>query len=101
MNTRLENMYYVSHGQYVVRTQAGFKRAVKDFLKAEGYDFKVCGYPEKYPSYVEFTFEYNGTHQYRAKCTPLSQALERAREKVSRLEEADGITQATQSKDRT
>ena len=23
MNTRLENMYYVSHGQYVVRTQAG------------------------------------------------------------------------------
>lgn len=53
-----ENMVKLRYGMYIVRTQAGFKKAVKDF--SEGDKYEVRGYPICYPSFVTLYLGYTG-----------------------------------------
>lgn len=61
----LPNVQKVACGMYVVRTQAGFKQAVKDYL---GDDFtmqsfnSVEGIPTRYPCVVSLCDSYRGYH---------------------------------------
>lgn len=68
-------MHRVGSGIYIVRTQAGFRRALKTYL---GEDYKgmvkdVYGYPTSYPSIVFFYLDYRGYHYPVARCMPLNE----------------------------
>lgn len=58
-------MIRISHGIYLVRTQAGFRKAIKtefseDFGEWKTYAKNVCGFPVKYPSVVSLSVGYKG-----------------------------------------
>lgn len=58
---RRENMTKIGHSTYVVRTQAGYRKALKDFHKdADPFDKKVQSYPKSYPSLIILSSHYNG-----------------------------------------
>lgn len=52
------NWAKVKQGVYVVRTQAGFKQAIKDFTDIEG--IKPYSWPTKYPALITLSIGYNG-----------------------------------------
>ena len=92
----LENVRAFNSYRYIVWTQAGFKQACKMLYRAtgDGEEAKedrlpVEGYPLQYPALVVFSGGYRGYHYWEATCTPLSQAIERARAQLAFLEEAD------------
>ena len=87
------NMKYLGHGYYLCRTQAGFRRAVKEFNRNYASDFEgqwnpktqtygprpakeVRGYPKSYPSLVHISDESVGScYSFTAaSCTPISWA---------------------------
>lgn len=73
------NYERMAHGVYVVRTQAGFRNAVKEFAGRE--DTKrmfqeMRGYPKSYPSMVCLAFEYRGYHFVSVTAIPLTQVKE-------------------------
>jgi hypothetical protein len=48
---------------YIVRTQAGFRRACKEFSAAWGSDgLEPDGFPIKYPALISLSAEYHGYH---------------------------------------
>lgn len=53
-----ENYSHVDGSFYIVRTQAGFKQAMKHWWGEELGE--VHGYPTAYPSLVSFSQGYNG-----------------------------------------
>lgn len=66
------NMFQIADGKYHVRTQAGFKKVLKSYLKAQGYSKGEAAtfndYPKSYPAIV--TFE-----RYRSRYCVTSQTL--------------------------
>lgn len=69
-----DNFKHVSGDIYIVRTQAGFKNALKRYVgphRTEEFrdtlDYLV-GYPKSYPSVVSFSTEYQGYHYVKANC---------------------------------
>lgn len=65
----LPNFTYLGKNFYVVRTQAGFKQALKHFVSAEEYpSYKndIVGYPGSYPSLVHLSLGYRGSNYIRA-----------------------------------
>lgn len=84
-----DNMVILSNCKYVVRSQAGFRKAIKHLLKTHEDDTAVEGYPTQYPSVVHFTNEYKGYHYWYAHCIPLSKAIENTRNLLSKLLEID------------
>lgn len=70
------NMKYLGGNKYVVRTQAGFKQAikhydpVKELYVSDQYGFT---YPKKYPSIVEFGSWYAGCDYLWSRCTPIAE----------------------------
>ncbi len=69
------NMKKLSCGSYLVRTQAGFKRALKDYLKDSCHEY-YGGHPESYPSVVDFYEGYTGYHYVRASCVHVNKRKE-------------------------
>lgn len=69
---KLPNWEYLKCNMYIVRTQAGFRQAVKHFWgeHAKGSDLK--GYPEKFPSLVVLSEGYCGYSFVRANCIHLN-----------------------------
>ena len=56
---------------YIVRTQAGFKQAAKEFWNCDSKP-DVSGYPTTYPSMVVFSDGYAGYNYVRANCYALN-----------------------------
>lgn len=55
------NMTKIRNNTYIVRTQAGYRKALKDFHKdADPCDKEVRSYPKTYPSLVILSSHYNG-----------------------------------------
>jgi hypothetical protein len=54
------NCQQLQHGIYLVRTQAGFRQALK--LYCEGEKLDVVGFPQAYPALVLLYIGYNGTN---------------------------------------
>lgn len=66
------NYEHIVGSFYLVRTQAGFKQALKCFVGEES-DLAVIvneaeGYPQSYPSVVAFHWSYRGYSYVRAEC---------------------------------
>lgn len=78
MRTR-ENMTPVGNGFYVVRTQAGFRKAVKQFIADRDHAYlrvrDVCGFPKSYPALVSFAVCYRGYDYIDANCIPLRKVV--------------------------
>ena len=74
------NMKHLGGSKYVVRTQAGFKQAIKhydpnkDLHVSEQYGFR---YPISYPSVVEFGWNYYGAEYLWSICTPIAEYRQR------------------------
>ena len=70
----LPNVRQLSNGCYLVRTQAGFKRAIKAYFNE--YQLSrprdIVGYPKVYPSVVRLRF-LHGWNEAQAHCTPLDE----------------------------
>lgn len=66
------NWRRLANGHYLVRTQAGFRQAMRDYFNE--YQLhkvsNIVGYPKAYPSVVRFNFLY-GWNEPQAHCTPL------------------------------
>lgn len=58
------NWKHVKGSFYIVRTQAGFRNALKHFL--EGDKLRCVGHPIAYPAMVCFSNGYNGSLFVRA-----------------------------------
>lgn len=80
------NMRRLANGNYLVRTQAGFNRAMRDYFN-EYQLHKVSdieGYPTVYPSVVRFNF-LHGWNAPQAYCTPLKKDLASLQELMTDL----------------
>lgn len=79
---RQPNLIYLNDNQYIVRTQAGFKKLRKHVFKSweltESDIKKSKGYPESYPSIVTFSGEYRGYFYVTFECEPLLVYIEKA-----------------------
>lgn len=64
MHMTRPNYKQITYGVYVVRTQAGFKQALKHF---DAYSH-VEGFPTSYPSVVFISDNYHGYHYTEVKC---------------------------------
>lgn len=75
------------HG-YVVRTQAGFKRAIKDWVWEDDYLIRSdqFNYPKVYPSIVFFYSYYSGYDGYNCTCTPLNKYVQDLKDQLAELE---------------
>jgi hypothetical protein len=56
---------------YIVRTQAGFKQAAKEFWNSDSKP-DIKGYPKSYPALVVFSDGYAGYNYVRANCYALN-----------------------------
>lgn len=74
MTHELPNMERVTEDLYIVRTQAGFRKALKEF-NGERYE-KHFGYPRSYPALAHFTTDYAGYHYIQVHCWPVSKIAE-------------------------
>ena len=84
--TQRQNYRRLANGNYLVRTQAGFKKAMRDYFN-EYQLHKVSdieGYPTAYPSVVRFNF-LHGWNAPQAYCTPLDKYLAGLRELLADL----------------
>ncbi len=69
------NMRYLGGNKYLVRTQAGFKQAIKDYDPEGCYYISASygfTYPLKYPSVVTIGHWYAGGDYLYTKCAPLN-----------------------------
>lgn len=57
-----ENMKYLGNGFYLVKTQAGFRKAIKHFNGESKETREVYSYPRTYPSIVHLSSGYRGYH---------------------------------------
>ena len=70
------NMTKLSHNTFIVRTQAGFRKALKDYKRYMCCDkMELSGYPKIYPSLVVFSMQYRGYEYIVAHCTPVNDIL--------------------------
>lgn len=69
MATDYGNLVRLRNNVYLVRTQAGFRKALKHFN--DEMPLYRSGYPKSYPSLVLFSLEYAGYIKLVATCIPL------------------------------
>lgn len=67
------NFTALQNGFYIVRTQAGFNQAVKDFSSQEIADAikRLRGFPQSYPSFIALSYEYYGYHYIQCRAIHL------------------------------
>lgn len=75
MSDHRPNWRRLETGGYLVRTQAGWRQARKDWYEQNGYaDWNpenATGYPVVYPSVVTLVYQY-GPDCVHATCTPIN-----------------------------
>lgn len=73
MTAARPNWRRLANGDYLVRTQAGFNQAIRDFFTADQVWAleRLEGYPQAYPSVVRFVF-LHGRNVPQATCTALA-----------------------------
>ena len=83
-----ENMRVLSNGSYLVRTQAGFNKAIKHWLDDNDHLYRPSwfNYPKKYPSVVRLWEYYQGYHGYNCTCTPLNEYKSNLKNLLEELE---------------
>jgi hypothetical protein len=57
---KFNNMHFFDNGFYLVRTQAGFNRALKHYDSECELNHWSDNYPKKYPAVVQISRHYNG-----------------------------------------
>ena len=57
-----ENLTHVRDNIWIIRTQAGFKKAYKDFAEECYKDYGVDNYPTSYPCLISLSLGYRGYH---------------------------------------
>lgn len=70
------NMRYLGGNRYLVRTQAGFKKAIKHYDPDKQYwvsESRGFTYPLEYPSVVFIGYWYSGGDYLYTECTPLKE----------------------------
>lgn len=73
------NYVKISPGIYLVRTQAGFRNALKNEFAADFGDWKwmianrLNGFPRSYPSIVSLSVGYNGDTWFQCNCARVDQ----------------------------
>lgn len=86
------NWRYLGGGLYLVRTQAGFKQALKSWLEEHEYHYdgvtyrEFNGYPKSYPSVVSFEYDYHRSGRKEAYCQPLHEYADSLRARLADLE---------------
>ncbi len=84
------NILLLGADLYLVRTQAGFRKALKLFLIEHGglYDKPrdVNGYPKSYPSVVSLSFE-NGSGRFLAHCKSVDKYRQLLQALLAKLED--------------
>jgi hypothetical protein len=82
---RMINFKQIARGVYVVRTQAGFKQAIKHWYQCWPEDIR--GYPEKYPSVVSFSEGYDGgSWTVVSHCTHVNDMIRHLKERIRLIE---------------
>lgn len=86
----LENFRRLRSGYYLVRTQAGFKQAIKHWLEVTEYGYSITwrefeGYPTAYPSVVRFEYDHMRTNRKLAHCVPLNEYADDLRAQLAEL----------------
>lgn len=79
------NLIWITNKLCVVRTQAGFKRSLKEFKNRDGGLWCGGDYPKCYPSVVEFKVDYIGYHRVTTRCTPIKKYLERMQNQMDTI----------------
>lgn len=85
----LENIKILSPSRYIVWTQAGFKKAIRNVHAHYENSDPVEGFPTQYPCVVSFSAGYYGYHYWHVCCNPLTKAIEDARAALQILIDAD------------
>lgn len=85
-----ENWRRLSTGEYLVRTQAGFKQALRHYMTAqwmnEHHAEQLEGYPKKYPSICRFGDSLE-TVQFWVTCTPINEYRLQLQARLAELED--------------
>lgn len=81
----MENMVFIAPGIYLVRTQSGFKKAIKDnfsecFGDWEYYAKNISGYPKSYPAVVSLSVGYRGATCFQCNCVHVNVLKEAIKE---------------------
>lgn len=71
MDSKIPNWKFVGSGLYVVRTQAGYRQAVKHFWGCHAKGKFLKGYPASYPALVSLVERHCGYSYVQANCIPL------------------------------
>lgn len=70
----MENFYRLGEGFYLVRTQAGFKQALKEYgNELIGFNARYSNYPKIYPSIIQLFEEYYGFEYIQCKTWSVSE----------------------------
>lgn len=84
-----ENWRKLSTGEYLVRTQAGFKHALRHYMAAQWmndhYAEQLEGYPKKYPSICRFSDSVD-TAQFWVTCIPINEHRQQLHARIDELE---------------
>lgn len=92
-NSGLENIRRIRPSQYVVWTQAGFKKACREVVKRYDPDLTrnfrkyIEGFPKSYPSLVEFHDGYKGYRYWIVKCSSIDDAIQKYKNEIELLED--------------
>lgn len=69
----MNHWYHVRNNIYIVRTQAGFRQALKDFGWEKECNESPRGFPRVYPSMVVMSWGYEGYNYVHCTCFPLNE----------------------------
>lgn len=69
------NYTYLGHGFYIVRTQAGFVKAMTHFLGEKNKELDVKNFPRVYPSVITFHIDYDGDLHINSNIIPFNKLL--------------------------
>jgi hypothetical protein len=79
----LGNIEWINEHECIVRTQAGFRKALKQFMVDDPHA-QHSGYPTSYPSHVSFSTYYSGGgHPVIANCVKLSKYKQRLEKRLA------------------
>lgn len=79
---RQPNVTRIAHGMYIVRTQAGFRKAIKDACFSDIHVSETDNYPKVYPSLVSITNGYKGSWYPQVRCIALDDLKDKLREQA-------------------
>lgn len=81
------NWRKLANGHYLVRSQAGFNHALKDFDPEQYMERgRAFTFPSKYPSVVSMRMYYIGSDHISTTCTPLNEYVQALKDLVVDLE---------------